>query len=145
MFALRFIGLSFLVLYGWSMGQIPANELNAFGKLVSFSFFLLAPAPYLLPTFEAWKKGHPNLTAIALVNIFLGWSLIGWVGAVVWAFKRPEVVPVVAAVTPTRLEALRETKTCPFCAEEILMAAVKCKHCSSEVPSAAPSLQANRA
>lgn len=26
------------------------------------------------------------------------------------------------------------TKTCPFCAEDILVAAIKCKHCGSSVP-----------
>jgi hypothetical protein len=88
MFALRFICLAFLVAYSWNMGQIPPDGLNAFGKLVAFSFFLAVPGLYFLPTFEAWKKGHSNLIAIALVNAFLGWSLIGWVAALVWAFKR---------------------------------------------------------
>jgi hypothetical protein len=53
MFALRFIGLAFLVAYSWSMGQIPPEGLNAFGKLLAYSFFFSAPAMYLLPTFEA--------------------------------------------------------------------------------------------
>ena len=30
-----------------------------------------------------------------------------------------------------------ETKTCPFCAEEILVAAVKCKHCGEFLPDSA--------
>lgn len=30
---------------------------------------------------------------------------------------------------------MEKTKRCPFCAEEILAAAIKCKHCRSDLPS----------
>lgn len=40
---------------------------------------------YLIPTFVACKKKHPYTVGIVLIDIFLGWSLIGWVGALVWA------------------------------------------------------------
>lgn len=141
MFFVRFLLLMFLAAYSFSLGQSPANELNAFGRFAASSFFIAAPCLYLLPTYEAWKKRHPNLTAIALVNILLGWSLLGWVVAVVWAYKKPE--PTVAmpaplsqdvALSPSPQQPLRETKKCPFCAEEVLVQAIKCKHCGSTLP-----------
>ena len=52
------------------------------------SFFFFAPALYLLPTYEAWKRDHRNLTALGALNLFLGWTLVGWVGALVWALSR---------------------------------------------------------
>jgi hypothetical protein len=138
MFFVRFLLLAFLVAYSFSMGQIPPSGLNAFGKVAAFSFFIAAPALYLLPTYEAWKNQHPNLTAIALVNIFLGWSLLGWVVAVVWAYKKPEpTIPIAPppaqepAPSPPPQQQQRETKKCPFCAEDVLVQAIKCKHCGS--------------
>lgn len=41
---------------------------------------------YFLPAILAWNWGRRNATAILVLNIFLGWTLVGWVGALVWAF-----------------------------------------------------------
>lgn len=38
-----------------------------------------------LPTFIAYRRGHPNRVPILLVNLFLGWTLVGWVASLVWA------------------------------------------------------------
>ena len=40
---------------------------------------------YLLPTVIAFSRGHHSKVAIAALNILLGWSLLGWVGALVWS------------------------------------------------------------
>ena len=139
MFFVRFLLLAFLVAYSFSMSQIPQSGLNAFGRFAAFTFFIAAPALYLLPTYEAWKNRHPNLTAIALVNIFLGWSLLGWVVAVVWAYKKPEpTIAITPYVTPEATPSpspmqQREKKKCPFCAEDVLAEAIKCKHCGSNL------------
>jgi hypothetical protein len=40
---------------------------------------------YLLPTTIAIIRKRTNSVAIFVLNLFLGWTLIGWVVALVWA------------------------------------------------------------
>lgn len=46
---------------------------------------------YFTPTFIAIRK--PNLRLVFLTNLLLGWTLIGWIAAMVWAIrgKAPQV------------------------------------------------------
>jgi len=41
-------------------------------------------ALYFLPTIVAYRRGHHNTLAIFFLNLFLGWTFIGWVVALVW-------------------------------------------------------------
>jgi hypothetical protein len=41
----------------------------------------------LIPWFIAVMRGHNNKTPIFLVCFFLGWTIIGWIIALVWAFS----------------------------------------------------------
>ena len=45
---------------------------------------------YFVPTIVAFGKKHTNKLAIFILNFFLGWSLIGWVIALIWAVKKKE-------------------------------------------------------
>ena len=40
---------------------------------------------YLIPTFVAGGRRHRNAGAIFALNFLLGWSVIGWIIALVWA------------------------------------------------------------
>ena len=42
-------------------------------------------AIYFLPTLVAQSRNNPAGCAIAVINIFFGWTLLGWVIALVWA------------------------------------------------------------
>lgn len=128
MVIVRVVVLALLVYYGWVMGHVPPDQLNTFGTLAAYSFFVTAPLLYFLPALEARARKHPNLTAIELVNIFLGWTLVGWVCALAWAYKDAEATPAPAPA------AAAEMKACPFCAEDVRVEAIKCKHCGSALP-----------
>ncbi|WP_231494613.1 superinfection immunity protein [Bordetella petrii] len=93
---LRLVVLVILAGYSWAMGQTPPSGLNAFGKLVAGSFFVALPLLYFLPTIEAKLRDQPNIVSIALVNLLLGWTLVGWVVAMAWActVRKPSAVAI---------------------------------------------------
>lgn len=44
-----------------------------------------------VPSLIAWHRKHRNFVALLALNIFLGWTLVGWVAALVWAlYREPE-------------------------------------------------------
>lgn len=40
---------------------------------------------YFLPFLIAWRRNHRNETPIGLTNLLLGWTIIGWIIALIWA------------------------------------------------------------
>lgn len=45
-------------------------------------------AVYFLPSFIAFGRAHRNRLAIFLLNLILGWTVLGWVGSLVWSVAR---------------------------------------------------------
>ena len=68
------------------MGQ-PTHSLgySLGGLAVVLAVGAFGLALYFLPTILAWRGGDPrkNFTAIAALNFLLGWTLLGWVVALV--------------------------------------------------------------
>ena len=72
---------------------------------------------YLLPAIIANK--HPNGTAIFWLNVLLGWTLIGWIVALIWVLTTPSSRVVVQQPAPRpsiadelqKLQALRDGGT----------------------------------
>ena len=56
--------------------------------LPSSLYALGATFLYFLPTFLALARGHPNSFLLAIVNLSLGWTVIGWVGALFWSLTK---------------------------------------------------------
>lgn len=46
---------------------------------------ILVIAAYFLPAIAASCRKHHNALAIFMLNLLLGWTLIGWVIAIVWS------------------------------------------------------------
>ena len=40
---------------------------------------------YFLPSIIASRRGHRQAGAITVLNLLLGWTLLGWVIALVWS------------------------------------------------------------
>ena len=69
---------------------------------ISFAGFLmigLGIVAYFIPGIIAATRRHRKATYIFLVNLFFGWSVLGWIFALVWAL-RANVAPKAVAVPP---------------------------------------------
>ena len=51
------------------------------GLFLLLSLFAL----YLLPTIIASNKCHKFTLQIFIINFTLGWTIVGWIGCLVWA------------------------------------------------------------
>lgn len=65
--------------------------------IAGFILLMVLFVAYFLPTFISAKRGHPNGTGIFLLNLFLGWTFIGWLVALIWSVSAFAPAPPVAA------------------------------------------------
>jgi hypothetical protein len=59
-----------------------------FGMMFWLFLTVAGAALYFLPTIVAVAAHRTNVAAIAVINVLLGWSFIGWVVALVMALSR---------------------------------------------------------
>lgn len=64
---------------------VGGGPMAALGLVLAF----LCIAFYFLPTIYATRRKHRSKDAIAVLNLLLGWTFIGWVAAAVWASTDP--------------------------------------------------------
>jgi hypothetical protein len=55
--------------------------------LFFFPIFGLGFVMYFLPSIVALARNKRDIASIILLNFFLGWTMIGWIVALVWALK----------------------------------------------------------
>lgn len=58
--------------------------------LLGLLYIALFIVIYFLPSIVASRRQHNNFIAIFILNLFLGFTLLGWVGALVWAVYKSE-------------------------------------------------------
>ena len=49
---------------------------------------LIAIVLYFFPTIIAFRRGHRNRWVIFLINFVFGATVLGWIGALIWAMNR---------------------------------------------------------
>jgi len=94
-----------LVVLGVPLGILAFIKSDSFAGSIGAGFVVLLVGfglgIYFLPTIKAYQEKKRNKEAILAVNLFLGWTLVGWVVALAWAFSKDAASPVVAAVPST--------------------------------------------
>jgi hypothetical protein len=101
---------------------------GAVGMMLLLAFIIGGLVVYILPTIIALVKKKQNTAAIALVNLLLGWSFIGWVVALVWAVTvdPPTAAPVKAVAAPV---APAPALLCSACGKYNPATSRFCAHC----------------
>ena len=66
---------------------------------------------YFLPTVIAMLRGKSNTFAILLLNLFLGWTFIGWIVALVWSVTNDNKSQTIVVNNNSSIEPKNEFKT----------------------------------
>ena len=56
-------------------------------ELLILAVLVIGLPLYFLPTIVAHRRKKVNVAAITALNVFAGWTLVGWIVALVWAFS----------------------------------------------------------
>jgi hypothetical protein len=59
---------------------IAASQSGA-AALGESAFILLGLIIYMIPAIVAITRKVPNIGAVVMIDVFLGWTLVGWVAA----------------------------------------------------------------
>jgi uncharacterized membrane protein YqaE (UPF0057 family) len=60
-------------------------------RILFASLIAIVSLTYLMPFAIAVGRKRTNTGAIFVLNLFLGWTLVGWVVALVWACAHDDV------------------------------------------------------
>ena len=76
-----------------------------FGALLVIMFAVVL---YFLPALVAIDRAHRNAIAICVLNVLLGWTFLGWVAALVWAFTSDTGRANISRLTEDEFEELKK-------------------------------------
>jgi Superinfection immunity protein len=63
--------------------------------LAILSLALATAGIYFLPLFVAVRRTRRSLVALAFFNVLVGWTVFGWIAAMLWA-RHPEIAGKIA-------------------------------------------------
>ena len=77
-------GVGLLAVIGFVAGMAAQGE-DVMSPIIVILIMVAGATAYLLPTLIASSRKHHNLGSVAVINIFLGWTFVGWVVALAMA------------------------------------------------------------
>lgn len=97
-----------------------------------FIAIILVIGLYFLPGIVAHSRSHNDENAIVILNVFLGWTIIGWLGALIWSASgnvhQPPRTPPLRSDSGEPITPETHVR-CPDCKELIRRDATKCRYC----------------
>lgn len=89
-------------------------------------FIVVAIGFYFLPSIIAWNKKDSG--AIIAINLFLGWTFIGWIIALIWALTSPPALSFIVVQQPPYAPP-SQGLYCSHCGKYSLPGAAFCSSC----------------
>lgn len=100
---------------------------------LSILMVVVMVALYFAPTIIAIIRKHHNVMPVALVNTLLGWTVVGWVVALVWSFSSPPSSPRIE-VNLSGDARPSAGRVCLKCGTVLVVSDKFCGHCGQVVP-----------
>jgi len=108
----KVVGITVGVIVGMmGLGWYLSVRFGAQGAAITpqgFAGAVVLTVLYFLPAAIAADKGKSNAGAICALNLLLGWTVIGWVAALVWSLTK-DAAPQAVQVT------VQQVRSCPSC------------------------------
>jgi len=85
------------LLIGTTIAALPASafaqtsDVNGGSVALGLLMLLVLFALYWTPSIIAGVRKHRQVVPIVVLNCLLGWTGLGWIGALVWSLTSPEV------------------------------------------------------
>lgn len=70
-------------------GAETSTAAAAFAMVGGALIILGIGVAYMLPAILAIRARHRSTAAIIIVNVLFGWTMIGWIAALIWACSTP--------------------------------------------------------
>jgi hypothetical protein len=88
----RWVGLAIPTAATSTAAQAAGENYDvAMGFFLALCLYLLFMF-YIIPALVAWDRGHPATGTIWAITLLLGWTGIGWILALIWAFNSRSAV-----------------------------------------------------
>ena len=95
----RFVsGVGVIALVVMILAMAPELPLVLIGAMLLSGLIVGA---YFAPLIVAICRGHRNELAIGVLNMLLGWTIVGWVAALVWACRHQPTQRFESRMDPT--------------------------------------------
>ena len=59
------------------------------GYIFGLVLLVVGASIYFLPAMIAVARRHPSLVPVVMLNVLLGWTILGWIAALMWGLSGP--------------------------------------------------------